>query len=155
MKRYFLNRFKRLTRLVSYPKRALLLGLFACSLCCIGSVYSQTSTDQLRIVTREDTQIAHIYHTSLPALGHGFNIYRKSQTDTTYRQINIDPVRGVTSGTELRAYLGTLYDDIEQITNQDTENGTLTKLRSDIRTANLLTFTYPKVAESFGPALYR
>ena len=112
--------------------------------------YSQTASPELRILVQEENNAVHIYHTALPAIGHGFNIYRKSLTDDEFEQLNTDPIRGVTSGTELRAYLGTLYDDIEQSTSQSTANGTFTKLRSDIRTANLLSFVHPKVAEALG-----
>ncbi len=112
--------------------------------------HGQSNAPQLRIAVREDNQAAYLYHTALPAIGHGFNVYRKAADADTFERINLDPIRGVTSGSELRAYLGTLYDDIQRTTEQNTANGTLTKLRSDIRTANLLTFIYPEVAEALG-----
>ena len=132
--------------------KGILIGALFLSahLCMFTNAYGQPANAELRILVREDNNAVHIYHTALPAIGHGFNIYRKRVSDEAFEQINIDPIRGVTSGTELRAYLGTLYDDIEQNTLQNSANGTFTKLRSDIRTANLLSFVYPKVAEALG-----
>ena len=114
------------------------------------SAFSQPLNPEIRIAAQEETNAVYIYHTALPAISHGFNIYRKAENEDEFRKINLDPIRGVTSGTELRAYLGTLYDDIQRITDQSKENETLTKVRSDIRTANLLTFIYPKMAEALG-----
>ena len=126
--------------------------LCACILAwpCLSSLHSQPIDPALRISVQEDSREVHLYHTMLPSIGHGFNIYRKTETDSVFTQLNTDPIRGVSSGAELRAYLGTLYDDIERITDQSNANGTFTKLRSDIRTANLLSFTQPKVAEALG-----
>ncbi len=114
------------------------------------TAFSQPLNPEIRIVAQEETNAVYLYHTALPAISHGFNIYRKAESEEEYTKINLDPIRGVTSGPELRAYLGTLYDDIQRITDQSTENETLTKVRSDIRTANLLTFIYPKMAEALG-----
>ncbi len=111
---------------------------------------AQPVSTEMRIVVREDNQSVYIYHTALPPISHGFNIYRKAAGREVFTKLNSNPIRGVASGAELRAYLGTLYDDIELVTGQNTANSTLTKLRSDTRTANLLTFTYPKIAESLG-----
>lgn len=123
---------------------------FALLISPVISVIAQPVNTEMRIVVREDDQSVYIYHTALPPISHGFNIYRKAAGREVFTKLNSNPIRGVTSGAELRAYLGTLYDDIELVTGQNTANSTLTKLRSDIRTANLLTFTYPKIAESLG-----
>ena len=112
--------------------------------------FSQPINPEIRIAVQEDNDAAYIYHTALPAISHGFNVYRKVEGEQEFTKINQEPVRGVTSGTELRAYLGTLYDDIERLSDQSSENETLTKVRSDVRTANLLTFVYPKMAEALG-----
>ena len=128
--------------------KSLCMSLFG--LCILCDAFSQPLTPELRIAVREQDNTAYIYHTAMPAVGHGFNIYRKTENEEEYQKVNLDPIRGVTSGTEFRAYLGTLYDDIERITEQSSENETLTKVRSDFRTANLLTFTYPKMAQALG-----
>ena len=112
--------------------------------------YGQVANPEIRIAIREDNNAAYIYHTALPAISQGFNVYRKTESEEAFTKLNQDPIKGVTSGIELRAYLGTLYDDIERITDQSSENETLAKIRSDVRTANLLTFTYPKMAEALG-----
>ena len=127
-----------------------ILFAFSVYFCIAIDVYSQPLNPEIRITVQEDDGAVYIYHTALAAISHGFNIYRKTEDQEDFKQINLDPIRGVTSGTEFRAYLGTLYDDIERITDQSSENATLTKVRSDIRTANLLTFTYPKMAEALG-----
>ncbi|MEM8485965.1 MAG: hypothetical protein AAF564_10475 [Bacteroidota bacterium] len=111
---------------------------------------AQPVQPEIRIAVQEDNPIVFVYHTAMIPIGHGFNIYRKDGANEEYEQLNTYPIRGVASGTELRAFLGTLYDDIEQTTGQSTDNGTLTKLRSDFKTANLLTFIYPEIAASLG-----
>ena len=127
---------------------------FLCAvLACLfftNQVHAQALNPELRISVREDNNAAYIFHTALPAISHGFNIYRKTEAEKEFIKINQEPIRGVSSGPEMRAYLGTLYDDIERITDQSSENETLAKIRSDVRTANLLTFTYPKMAEALG-----
>ncbi len=116
----------------------------------INTAVAQPVKPEIRIAIQEENPIVYVYHTALPPIGHGFNIYRKGLDEEEYTKLNQNPVRGVASGTELRALLGTLYDDIEHTTGQSTDNGTLTKLRSDFKTANLLTFIYPKIAEGLG-----
>lgn len=133
------------------PSRVLhLIGMLVLGLCFGQDVLGQALAPDLRIAVREDNQTAYIYHTALPAIGHGFNIYRKTVDEEAFQKVNLDPIRGVSSGTEFRAYLGTLYDDIELITDQSSDNETLTRVRSDVRTANLLSFTYPKMAQALG-----
>lgn len=111
---------------------------------------AQPVKPEIRIAVQEDNPAVFIYHTALSPIGHGFNVYRKNTPEAEYEQLNTHPIRGVASGSELRALLGTLYDDIERTTQQSTDNGTLTKLRSDFKTANLLTFIYPQVADALG-----
>ncbi|MFK7844369.1 MAG: hypothetical protein AB8G77_03635, partial [Rhodothermales bacterium] len=111
---------------------------------------AQPVQPEIRIAVQEDNPVVFIYHTALPPIGHGFNVYRKNTSSDPYVQLNANPVRGVASGPELRALLGTLYDDIELTTGQSSDDGTLTKLRSDFKTSNLLSFIYPKIAESLG-----
>ncbi len=123
-----------------------MLGIAACSWQAI----AQPIKPEIRIAVQEDNPTVFVYHTAMVPIGHGFNIYRKDAEDGEYEQLNAYPIRGVASGTELRAFLGTLYDDIEATTGQSTDNGTLTKLRSDFKTANLLTFIYPEIAASLG-----
>ena len=113
-------------------------------------VLAQPVNPEIRIAVREDTRAVYVFHTAMLPIGHGFNIYRRDPDEDEFKALNASPVRGVASGAELRALLGTLYDDIEQTTQQTTANGTLTKLHSDLRTANLLTFIYPQIAEALG-----
>ena len=126
------------------------LLFYTCTALTTWNASGQSTDADLRIIVRQDNESVYLYHTAFPAIGHGFNVYRKRNQADEFEKINADPIRGVTSGTELRAYLGTLYDDVEHTTGQSNATGTLTKLRSDIRTANLLTFTYPLVAEALG-----
>lgn len=112
--------------------------------------FSQPINPEVRIAVRADNQAVFIYHTELSPIGHGFNIYRRIEGEAVFRQLNVDPVRGVASGPELRALLGTLYDDVEVATQQDEDSGVLTRLRSDTKMANLLTFIYPQIAEALG-----
>ena len=136
-----------------YPFRGLGILVF-CAAMILGlrtqGATAQPVKPEIRIAVQEDNPAIFVYHTALPPIGHGFNIYRKYNAEDEYEQLNQYPVRGVASGTELRAFLGTLYDDIEHTTQQTTDNGTLTKLRSDFKTANLLTFIYPEIAEALG-----
>ena len=111
---------------------------------------AQPLNPEIRLAVREDSRAVYVYHTALPPIGQGFNIYRRGADDEEFRQLNVDPVRGAASGAELRALLGTLYVDVERATRQTSADGTLAKLLSDVRTANLLSFTFPKVAEALG-----
>ncbi len=128
----------------------LLVCMVVFGLSGLTSAWAQPVKPVIRIAVQEENPVVFIYHTALPPIGHGFNIYRKNENADSYTKLNQHPVRGVASGTELRAYLGTLYDDIERTTGQTTDNGTLTKLRSDFKTANLLTFIHPEIAEALG-----
>ncbi len=135
------------------PYRHLFAVVVGCMLFAgafVPQVAAQPIQPEIRIAVQEDNPTVFVYHTAMIPIGHGFNIYRKDGERDEYEQLNTYPIRGVASGTELRAFLGTLYDDIEQTTGQSTDNGTLTKLRSDFKTANLLTFIYPEIAASLG-----
>lgn len=128
----------------------LLLASLCLQTVSLQTAYAQPVKPEIRIAVQEDNPTVFVYHTAMIPIGHGFNIYRKEGEADEYKQLNTYPIRGVASGTELRAFLGTLYDDIEETTGQSTDNGTLTKLRSDFKTANLLTFIYPEIAASLG-----
>ena len=136
------------------PYRVAVAGFFLCLLSMVmtgpRNLSAQPIKSEIRIAVQEENPVVFVYHTALAPIGHGFNIYRKNPEDEAYTQLNEHPIRGVASGNELRAFLGTLYDDIELTTGQSTDNGTLTKLRSDFKTANLLTFIYPQIAEALG-----
>ncbi len=146
--------------MLPYPKQSFIKHKGSVLLCCLmyligisfcaSEAQSQPVKPEIRIAVQEDNPVVYIYHTALPPIGHGFNVYRKNSASDTYVQLNAYPVRGVASGPELRALLGTLYDDIQLTTGQSSDDGTLTKLRSDFKTANLLSFIYPEIAESLG-----
>ena len=104
----------------------------------------------LRIVTVEEEEAVYIYHTGLLPLGYGFNVYRKSLEEQEFQLLNPEPLRGALSGDELRAALGALYTEVESVLGQPGPNATLARLRSDLLSANVLSFVYPQIALALG-----
>lgn len=112
-------------------------------------IAQQPDEPVLRVVTRQDGAV-YIYHTGTPALGYGFNIYRKgaSEADSMFVKLNEEPVVGARSEAEFRALLGSrLYAELRSRFTE-TSSGIFLSLRGNTVSGLLYTFVYPEVARA-------
>jgi len=112
-------------------------------------VKAQNPNQQMRYAVDGDS--VYVYHIKSLQPGQGFNIYRKGEGDTEFKQLNSQVIRGITYASELPSALGEdIYRQIQQELDPDDVTDMFFKLRANSATGRLYTFVYPEVASALG-----